>query len=345
MSQQAFGGGFAQGFANVMMLREQQKRDNELLKLRKKALNAQLDLQEKQNAAKQQFFGMTEPEPVDVPIRPNQPRSLMDVLADPEGQMLALQGGLIDIGDLQKLSKQNTQREFLDKLGQDGLPQFSPQSQIVSQMTGDLTQLRPPNLFRETIQTPDGPMIQVFDEGRLGNPVGTLGAPKEEKINPEQAGRISGLVQAQDISSQIRDLMIDNSGNVKISRFDLFNIDNEVPFTDGRNIGFQFRDAIDSVIRARTGAAATEEEMNGLLRQFRPSSGDNDETIVNKMDRLQKFIDGTLDVATLPSSLRSKLNKKGGLPDGVPTGSELVGESESGNPVYRSPDGKLLEVF
>lgn len=241
--------------------------------------------------------------------------NIKQALSDPRGQALALQSGMLDAKGLTDILAKAQLQDFLASLNGGGGNGFSPASVSVANLTGDAGQLRPRKTFTKDMMTPDGPRTVAFDEETL-QPVGVLGTPKEEKVSPEQGGRISGLIQAQDIAKQVRGAIITPQG---INRPAVVNMQGAlgvkgVPFTEGRQRRQQMENAIDAVVRARTGAAMTKDEMQSTLDQFMPSPLDSDETIVDKMDRFDQFVGGALDVITLPENIRKKLEKKPATP-------------------------------
>jgi hypothetical protein len=85
-----------------------------------------------------------------------------------------------------------------------------------------------------------------------------------------------------------------------------------VPGTEGRKMRDDLSIAIDSVLRARTGAGVNKEEMKQVVDQFLPHPFDSDEEIINKGQRLTQFIGGALDTVTLPPSVQKRLQATSG---------------------------------
>ena len=314
-----FAGGFAQGFSQVYAQKQLQQQNEELKKLQVKKYKAELDLLQRQADARNQLFGEIAP-PSDG-VGPT--RGLTDILADPRGQSLMLQSGLLQPGTFLKENRlqqgQDTFNRLISQL-QGGQTPESPQggmlgdidplSLLAAQQSQDLSLLERKRRATATIEGPEGPQVIEYE---VGNPENftVVGSSKEEKISPEQAGRIAALKQGSDIASKFRDDFISADGRVKLSPIDLANMSLGTPGTNGRLLRNRFRDAIDSVIRARTGAAAPEGEMASMLSQFMPRLGDDDKIIVDKIDRLESFINGTLDVTTLPKSVQQLFNSPG----------------------------------
>lgn len=240
--------------------------------------------------------------------------NIKQALSDPKGQALALQSGMLDAKGLTDILAKAQLQDFLASLNGGGGGGFSPASVSVANLTGDAGQLRPRKTFTKDIMTPEGPRTVAFDEETL-QPVGVIGTPKEDKVSPEQGGRISGLMQAQQLGGQVRTALVAPNG--QINRQNVLNMQGAlgvkgVPFSEGRKLRQQMETAIDAVVRARTGAAMTKDEMTSTLEQFMPSPADSDDTIIDKMNRFDQFVSGALDVITLPENVRKNLEKKPG---------------------------------
>jgi hypothetical protein len=159
----------------------------------------------------------------------------------------------------------------------------------------------------QTVQTPDGPRLRTYNP-RTGSMVADLGAGKEENVAPEAAGRISGLVQAQGIVQDIRGKFIDPETG-QVNRTLVMTSFGKVPKTQGRQVRNDLGIALDAVVRARTGSGLNAQELKDLVEQFVPSPLDGDPAVIQKMDRLEQFIGGALDVVTLPASLKKRITQ------------------------------------
>lgn len=236
------------------------------------------------------------------------PMSLTDLLADPETAIKMLQGGMAKLGDITEMQGQDRNQKILEKVfgGQsEGPPgmelsgvKLGPTGQIMPDFS--LPQITSP----QTVQTPEGPRLQTFNP-RTGSMVADLGTPKPDNVAPEVAGRISGLVQAQQIAGQIRGQFIKPNGSVD-KQLVMTSFAN-LPKSKGREIRNDIGIAVDAVLRARTGAGVNNTEMKQVVDQFLPSPLDSDEQIASKLDRLDQFVSGTLDIATLPTAVRKRI--------------------------------------
>lgn len=333
----AFLSGFLQEFGRGRQREKERQSIEEFKKSQQKLIGAQIDALEAQNAAKARLQQLTQglEFPKDVrggelagPPEQGQPKSLLDILTG-EGAGVALQAG-VPLGAIAEVQKNKQIGDLLKQFtGAKGMEQtisIGPQGPTIT--------MRPPSITTQTVETEEGPEIKVFEE-RSGKEVTTLGPAKEARITPEQAGRITGLQQAQGIATELKDSIIKN-GN--IDRQAVFNMNMQTPFTKGRDLRNQLMVAADAVVRARTGATANETELKQIVEQLLPSPFDNDKTIKNKLKILDDFVRGSLDAVTLPPRL-----KGGKLPEGIPAGSRVIGKKD-GKPVYLAPNGDQLVV-
>lgn len=347
MARNAFGnfaGSFLQAFTQSKMhkeRREDEKKERDaklkLFEIQMKREQQQMQQGEQQQGARTQLFEKLsgasplqarkigpdgQPMPAQQVLDPRGPTSLTDLLADPEGAMLLLRSGAIGGEDILKRQMAlDNQKMMRDVLGGGGAPmgmelqgvKLGPDGQIMP----DFGQ---PQVTTQKVDTPDGPRIRTF-ETRTGKPVADLGAPEPDRVTPEQGGRIQALKQAQTIIPQLMTSFISPDGNVE--RSTVMSAWSNAPGTDGRKVRAQLEDALDAVIRARTGAAVTKEELEGTLRQFLPHPLDNDKTIKDKLMRLDQFVNGAIDATTLPPRLRGMISE-GGAAGGAPRPNQNV---------------------
>jgi hypothetical protein len=313
MAAPNFLSGFLQGFAQTQERQTLLKQNEEEKKARVKLYEIQLqreksaqaaDLQ-RQAALKQLFGGLqggaapsalpngdpTAQGPVATPGGGTMP-SLTEMLADPRSAMLLLQSGVLKGDDLLKQENTNATRAMMQKLvggagGPTGMEMQGLKVGPAGEMMPDfgLPQVTSP----QTVMGPNGPELATFNP-RSGARVATLGAPKPDTVSPETAGRISGLQQAQDIAQDVMSKFVTPDG--KIDRKLVLTSFGRVPNTQGRKIRDDLSIAIDSVLRARTGAGVNQEEMKQVVDQFLPHPFDSDDEIMNKGQRLTQFIGG-----------------------------------------------------
>ena len=69
-----------------------------------------------------------------------------------------------------------------------------------------------------------------------------------------------------------------------------------VPFTEGRQVRQEFRDALESRIRIESGAAVPEEEITRMMDRLFPSVFDSDQAIRSKLRRTGRFFAGAVSL-------------------------------------------------
>lgn len=146
--------GLVEGFANQRQIAHERQQNDELKKLQKKQILAQLELAQKQAEAKGELFNLTQEIPVSPGLEgPPQPaqRSITDVLATPQGQTAALQSGMLDIKGLQDMQQKQRQAGLIERmiefqLNNAGLPNnqlpVDPVSLLAAAVTGDIGKLK-----------------------------------------------------------------------------------------------------------------------------------------------------------------------------------------------------------
>jgi hypothetical protein len=186
------------------------------------------------------------------------------------------------------------------------IPPIDPLSILRARGTGDIGELESPKMTTSTIQMPQGKMVVEWPVGRphLKRIVGP--APASD-LTAEQTGRLTALANASDIVFDFKNQYLGNDGQLKLSMLDIANIALGTPKTIGRKIRNRLNDAIDAVIKARTGAGAGSGEQETYEKMFLPQIGDDPDVVLDKINRIQKFADRTLDLTTLPESIRNKI--------------------------------------
>lgn len=336
-------GTFAGNFLQAMTAARQRAQEQADAKIEREAKLKLFELQMKReqqqqnqmdqaDQARQQLFAQLAPPAAPMtapnglpdaqgPVGPGGPAAptptLTQLLADPKNALLLLQSGFLKGEDILKQDQSTQQRAMVEKLmgggagggggGPNGMQlqgvKIGPSGEIMPDF--GLPQITSP----QTVMTPNGPRLQTFDP-RTGKPVADLGTPKPDTVTPDTAGRISGLKQAQQIATDVMGKFITPDG--QINRRLVLTSFGRVPGTEGRKVRDDLSIAIDSVLRARTGAGVNKEEMQQVVDQFLPSPLDSDAEIVNKGQRLQQFIGGTLDVVTLPPGVQKRLGAPSG---------------------------------
>lgn len=119
--------------------------------------------------------------------------------------------------------------------------------------------------------------------------------PPNEKMTFDQAADVAGIKQAiTDVEAATKTILPDGfdgpiDDGVLISAYA------DVPRTEGRQVKQQVRRAIEVLLRARTGAAAPESEVNNYMAFYFPSPLDSPEGAKEKLRRLDEFFKNTME--------------------------------------------------
>lgn len=321
-------GNFLQAFSQSRTLSQRSAADEEERKARTKLFEIQLRKEQEQQAASDRITAALSPQSQGAEFAGTGPQqappqlSVSQLLADPARSLDLLKSGMF--GQLASFSQAQRGQEFQDQLlnmlgGQGGgQPGQQPSGmfggmEVTGVGIGPNGQLMPdfglPPVTTQTVQTPAGARIRSINP-RTGATVAELGAPPDKSIDVNEAGRLQGLFGAQELVQSLKSGFLNANGSVNRQAV-LSSFGPGVPWTEGRTLSSQFEDAADAIIRARTGATANVEEIQGIARQFKPNPLDSDTTIKDKLARFERFSSGALDAVTLPPRLRALADKAG----------------------------------
>lgn len=204
----------------------------------------------------------------------------------------------------------------------------------------------------EFVETQPDPRFPRPEEiGAAPAPGATPPPPREDaqvipaRRSPEQAGRVAMMQSGIENARRVRDAIVRPDGSV--DRATAMSMKFNLPFGEGRTLRAQFEDAISSKLRLETGATATPAEIQNIIDRFEPKIFDSDETIADKSNRLVAFFEDSL--RNTDPDLFERLTKRGtgGEMPAPPEGeAEAVFQrfDESGNPVFKRPDGSMFMV-
>ena len=123
-------------------------------------------------------------------------------------------------------------------------------------------------------------------------------AKGEAGLAGESAGKISMADQAIIDLRDARKLLFDEKGELNRGLVAAMNI----PFTAGmpfnsaaRSAYSKIHNAVAAKLRIETGAAATATEVEGILNRFRPAVSDPSDVARERLDRLEEFMNTTID--------------------------------------------------
>ena len=187
--------------------------------------------------------------------------------------------------------------------------------------------------------------------GNGGRVIGT----KNPTMSVNDAGRLQMIRTAQDSFSRVKGAVIMPDGTV--NRLLVASMAANLPRTEGRQRRQEMRDVLATKLRLETGAQANDHELDDMMARFMPSPGDRDDAIISKMERLDGFLQGSLDLAAVgrgvlsQETLRKASQQK--AEQGIPTGSEqnpaapttqkAFDDLPSGAWFINPADGRLLQ--
>ena len=172
-------------------------------------------------------------------------------------------------------SKENIAQQQL--LGKEKIAQY----ELLGKVNGKKGGSKPPTGFR---------FVNPSDPNSALEPI--PGGPAD-RLSSESAGKAAlldqGLLDVQRAGKKL--FTFDDNGEITgVDRKLLATAQGNVPFTEGREFRSEIMNTIEGKLRIETGAAAQEGEVKRIADRFMPSVLDNDETIKNKMRRLEEFV-------------------------------------------------------
>jgi len=141
------------------------------------------------------------------------------------------------------------------------------------------------------IKPPPGYQVVIDDAGNSS--LAAIPGGPADKLSPEASAKRELLVQGVNDIEDYKKMIFTKDGN--INRDIVFHAALGTPFTEGRKARSLIMNAIEAKLRAESGAAVPEQEVVRMAQRFVPSSGDKDDTIRSKTDRLEQFLKGTLN--------------------------------------------------
>jgi hypothetical protein len=157
------------------------------------------------------------------------------------------------------------------------------------------SQMASPSTTTETAEEADQgkllpPGWQVVGENRKAIPVG-------------DAAKISVLQGARTTFDGVKKRLLNPDGSVNRSL--VTSMGAALPFTAGRQVRQEYLDVLEARIRAESGAAVPDTEITRLAERLLPSPLDSDEAVLSKMQRVDQFINGSLELADIGRGILS----------------------------------------
>ena len=130
-----------------------------------------------------------------------------------------------------------------------------------------------------------------FEWGEGGQLRAIPGGPAERQ-NPQQAAMTQLLADGIKNVGLVRSSLVKPDGTV--DRGQLATMSANFPFTQGRLERSRIYDAVEAKLRAESGAAVPETEVKRIAQRFIPLILDSDAQVVDKLNRLEQFLSGSL---------------------------------------------------
>lgn len=197
-----------------------------------------------------------------------------------------------------------------------GTPRGNPRQAGLSELDQPMTAAE-----REAFRGPGGELPPVGISPRdiqAGGPFRQVPSEQRKAVTPEQAGKIQNVdLGIEAVETMRTQLLTKDGGLAPGARIALAQMEANIPFTRGRQLRSDSLTAIDAIVRARTGATMNESEKVDTYRELVPSALDDDKTIVAKLNKLEAFLGGQLDVITLPPRIAKVMRQKGGASETI----------------------------
>lgn len=137
------------------------------------------------------------------------------------------------------------------------------------------------------------PHLQTVD--RYQNPVGQPRKIGEKKgLAPEQVGKIQGAKDMKEAAIELRKALVKKDGS--IDRMTLAEMQYNIPFSNGRDLVPLIEGPVATMLHLETGAGFTKDEIKKTAMRIVPSIFDSDKGIKAKLDRIEAFANGSLEL-------------------------------------------------
>lgn len=154
---------------------------------------------------------------------------------------------------------------------------------------------------------PPKPDLRQFEQGGItyeqpfnaytNRPVGGASVKTEKKPMPgDTAGKMGMLQSGLDAITQVQKMLMPNGEPDMQTYKVLAQMDANLPWTTGRQVGSLIDDAIEGKIRIESGAAVPDQEVKRMAKRFKPSVTDQPELIKQKLTRMETYLRGTIEL-------------------------------------------------
>lgn len=307
--------GFMKAFTQAKNKKKEDENAEKTRKLQTKLFEKQLEKMDMESGAQKQISGMMEPymPTGEESLGSTEGRSLgerksiLDVLADPKGELLLMQSGVKPetIVNMKAYSQMIGGGQTVpDGFELQGVKYDTKGRPMFDYGKSKLDEPISPAASADWVDAsgksaPPGMTMRQLQDGGF--------TPKGQNIDPTAAARITSM----DIAIQSAGDVIGRiapGGKLDTALLLQMNAPNG-GIGEGRDLYLMMRDAIGSKVYAETGVTARPDELKSVLDRFLPKPQDltSEGLAVKKLERFQDFMQRTLDTATLPESVRNKL--------------------------------------
>ena len=220
------------------------------------------------------------------------------------------------------INRQNLQTPLIRTLQSSGIDPQSPEgralvTQTLTKPQVSLGGIKPPSGFR--FADPEDPLSSL--ETIPGGPA--------DRMSPEQSSKFQLMAQgATDIASA-RKMIFNKDGSINRKVLTQANAPfGAIPGTDGVLLKSLMRTGVEAQLRAESGAAVPETEVDRGVARFMPSVFDNPKTVKSKIDRLEGLLAGALE----SSGREVAPTTQATLPPQQPGAGGIVPQAQAGTP-------------
>lgn len=228
-----------------------------------------------------------------------------------------------------------------------GIPVINMAGQA-GNMPAGVAQVKPPEVTREEITLPNGAKVKVpVGKPQLGGESIPTEPPKGSTA--ADAGKLQSIIGGLQDGKSFLQKMVNDKGEVNDSMI----LGMSVPFTLGvgqaRGALGEYRNAVDAIVRQRTGAQIRADEWPYYDSIYKPTVMDPANIKKDKISRLNRDLQGALNLVDPNNSLRDRSSPaltpqstrgmQAPATGGLPPGAVFKGTS-NGKKVYQLPDGR-----
>jgi len=154
-----------------------------------------------------------------------------------------------------------------------------------------------PTQFQLVQGVQDGLQVSEIVNLATGEKFGV--SKKGAEKSPEQAAKIALLTSGLGDLAESRKIILDESDpkNIKVNSSSILAMQTRFPGTEGRRAAALFLNAIEAKLRAESGAAVPDTEVTRIAIRFFPSVLNNDEQNIENFNRLDEFLNTSLELS------------------------------------------------